>query len=319
MKVVIIGGCGHIGTYLVPKLVTAGHQVINVTRGNSKPYTPHNVWKDVENVTLDREAEDKNGTFGNKIAALNADIVIDLITFKAESTYQIVEALKNTNISQYLFCSSIWAHGHATIVPATEDLPRHPLEDYGINKAKSEAYLHEQYRKYGFPETVVMPGHITGAGWNCINPAGNLDPMIFQKIGRGEAIIIPNMGMETVHHVHADDVAQVFMNSIIYRGQALGESFHAVAPHAMTLLGYAKAMYAWFGTTPDISFLPWKEWCEYTQVQSFINSTYAHVAHSDNYSIEKGKRLINYNPRFTILHAVEESVNSMIERKVITI
>lgn len=319
MKVVIIGGCGHIGTYLVPKLANAGHQIINVTRGNSLPYKPHSAWNEVESVKLDRDAEDKNGTFGKKIAALNADIVIDLITFKAESTYQIVEALKNTNLSQYLFCSSIWAHGHATIVPAPEDLPRHPLEDYGINKAKSEAYLHDQYRKEGFPETVVMPGHITGAGWNCINPTGNLDPMIFQKIGRGEAIVIPNMGMETVHHVHADDVAQVFMNSIVHRGQALGESFHAVAPHAMTLLGFAEAMFSWFGTKPNISFLPWKEWCEYTEVQSFINSTFAHVAHSDNYSIEKGRRLISYNPRFTILQAVEESVSSMIERKVITI
>lgn len=79
-----------------------------------------------------------------------------------------------------------------------------------------------------------MPGHITGPGWNCINPTGNLDPLVFQKIGRGEGIVLPNMGMETVHHVHADDVAQVFMNAICCRGQALGESFHAVAPHAMT-------------------------------------------------------------------------------------
>ncbi|HEY5582877.1 MAG TPA: NAD-dependent epimerase/dehydratase family protein [Ruminiclostridium sp.] len=319
MKVVIIGGCGHIGTYLVPKLVKTGYQVVNVARGNSQPYLQSSAWQEVESVKLDRNEEDKKGTFGKKIAALNADIVIDLITFNAESTYQMVEALKNTNLSQYLFCASIWAHGHATIVPATEDLPRHPLEEYGINKAKSEAYLHEQYRREGFPETVVMPGHITGPGWTGINPTGNLDPMIFQKIGRGEEIVLPNMGMETVHHVHADDVAQVFMNSILYRGQALGESFHAVAPQAMTLLGYAEAMYSWFGKEAKISFLPWKEWCEYTKVESFINSTFAHVTHSDNYSIEKGKRLINYNPRYTILQAVEESVNSMLERKIITI
>ena len=78
-------------------------------------------------------------------------------------------------------------------------------------------------------------------------------------------------------------------------------------------------MYAWFGKQPDISFLPWKEWCEYTAVDSFINSTWSHVTHSDNYSIEKGKRLINYNPRYTILQAVEESVNSMLERGVITV
>ena len=94
MKAVVIGGCGHIGTYLVPRLVKAGYQVVSVTRGQSKPYLPSHAWDEVENVILDREEEEKDGTFGKKIAAMNADVVIDLITFKAESTYQMVEALK---------------------------------------------------------------------------------------------------------------------------------------------------------------------------------------------------------------------------------
>lgn len=318
MKAVVIGGSGHIGTYLIPRLVEAGYEVVNVSRGASKPYTPNGAWNSVESVILDRGAEEKNGTFGQKIADLKGDIVIDLISFNFSSTKDLVDALKG-NVGHFLFCSSIWAHGHATILPATEDLPRHPFGDYGINKAKSEAYLHEQYRQNGFPETVVMPGHITGPGWNCINPAGNLDPMIIQKIGRGEEIILPHFGMEMVHHVHADDVAQVFMKAITYRGNALGESFHAVAPQAMSLLGFAEAMYRWFGKEEKISFLPWKEWCEYTKDESYINGTNAHISHSDNYSIEKGRMLIDYRPRYTILQAVYESVTSMIERGVIQI
>ena len=30
MRVVIIGGSGHVGTYLAPRLVEAGHEVVNV-------------------------------------------------------------------------------------------------------------------------------------------------------------------------------------------------------------------------------------------------------------------------------------------------
>lgn len=319
MRAVVIGGSGRIGSYLVPRLVMAGYQVINVSRGIRKPLKMSTTWKEVEQVRLERKNEEARGTFGKKIAALNPDIVIDLINDRAESTYQIVEALRYTNLSHYLFNSSIWAHGHATVVPAPESLPRRPLENYGVNKAKSEAYLHEQYRREGFPETVVMPGHLTGPGWVCINPAGNLDPLVFQKIGRGEEIALPHFGMETVHHAHADDVAQVFMNSILYRGQALGESFHAMAPYAMTLRGYAEAMYTWFGKEPRIVYLPWKEWCEYTAVEGYINSTWSHLAHSDNYSIEKSRRLIQYQPRYTIMQAVEECVVSMIERKIILV
>jgi nucleoside-diphosphate-sugar epimerase len=36
MKVVVIGGTGHVGTYLIPRLVQAGHEVLCVTRGTSK-------------------------------------------------------------------------------------------------------------------------------------------------------------------------------------------------------------------------------------------------------------------------------------------
>lgn len=319
MRAVIIGGSGRIGSYLIPRLVCAQYQVISVSRGVRNPVKKSSAWNEVEQVILERDSEEENGTFGKKIAAMNPDIVVDLINDRAESTYQIVEALRYSNISQYLFNASIWVHGNATQVPATEDIPRRPLEKYGVNKAKSEVYLHEQYRRGGIPETVIMPGHLTGPGWTCINPAGNLDPMVFQKIGRGEEIALPHLGMETVHHAHADDVAQVFMKAITFRGQALGESFHAAAPYAMTLRGYAEALYQWFGKEPRIRYLPWKEWCEDTAVESYINSTWSHLTHSDNYSIEKARRFLDYQPRYTIMQAVEECVVSMLERGIISI
>ena len=46
-RAVIIGGSGHIGTYLVPRLVEAGFEVVNVSRGQREAYTPHAAWKDV--------------------------------------------------------------------------------------------------------------------------------------------------------------------------------------------------------------------------------------------------------------------------------
>jgi nucleoside-diphosphate-sugar epimerase len=33
MRIVVIGGTGHIGSFLVPRLVRAGHEVVNISRG----------------------------------------------------------------------------------------------------------------------------------------------------------------------------------------------------------------------------------------------------------------------------------------------
>ncbi|GMA86082.1 hypothetical protein GCM10025868_13320 [Angustibacter aerolatus] len=43
-----------------------------------------------------------------------------------------------------------------------------------------------------------------------------------------------------MHHVHADDVAQVFALAVEHRDEAAGEDFHAVAPTALTVRGYAE-------------------------------------------------------------------------------
>ena len=62
-RVVIIGGSGHVGTYLVPRLVEAGFEVVNVCRGEREPYRTHAAWKAVRTIRLDRDAEEKAGSF----------------------------------------------------------------------------------------------------------------------------------------------------------------------------------------------------------------------------------------------------------------
>lgn len=318
MKVIVIGGSGHVGTYLVPRLVRQGAEVVSVSRGKREPYTPDRAWGEVEHVSVDRTEEEKGGGFGRRIAALKPDVVIDMINFRLESAQQIVEALRG-EISHYLYTSSVWGHGMSTLLPAGENQSRHPFAEYGIQKTATEEFLQEAFARYGFPSTSVLPGHITGPGWACINPCGNFDPQVFGKIARGEEIAIPHFGRETVHHVHADDVAQVFQQAMTHRKQAVGESFHAVSPQALSLAGFADAMYRWFGKTPNVRFLPWQEWCDITEDEESIRTTHGHLMHSNVYSIEKGEKLIGYRPRYTSLQAVCECVDRLIADDVISV
>jgi nucleoside-diphosphate-sugar epimerase len=184
-----------------------------------------------------------------------------------------------------------------------------------INKTNIESYLLSIYGiSKAFLSQCCIPGHITGPGWLPINPAGNLDPSIFIKLARGEEITLPNFGMETVHHVHADDVAQAFMKAIENRQNSIGESFHIVSEQALTLRGYANAVAAWFGQEAQISFLPWEEWKK-TVSQSDAELTLDHIAHSPNGSIEKAKKLLNYNPKYSSLQAVQEAIRYYFEKE----
>lgn len=91
------------------------------------------------------------------------------------------------------------------------------IDDYGVNKAKIERWLLQQARRDGFPATSFRPGHIVGEGWVPINPQANANPDVFSQMARGEELVLPNLGLEMVHHVHADDVAQWIIRAIEQR------------------------------------------------------------------------------------------------------
>jgi nucleoside-diphosphate-sugar epimerase len=306
MKVIVIGGKGHVGTYLVPCLVEAGHEVVCISRGQMQPYQPHAAWQCVTQITLDRDIAEKAGSFGEQIAALKGDVIIDMICFTLDSAKHLVHALRN-KVQHFLHCGTIWIHGPSVRVPTTEEEPRRPFGEYGIQKAAIEAFLLDEARKNGFPATALHPGHIVGPGWKPLNPAGHFNPNVFAKLARGEELALPNLGLETVHHVHADDVAQAFMCAIARRSNAVGEGFHVVSAQALTLRGYAEAMATWFGQAPHLRYLAWDDWCK-TVSEAEARATWDHIAHSPNCSIAKARQLLGYQPRYTSLQAVCESV-----------
>jgi nucleoside-diphosphate-sugar epimerase len=316
MRVVIIGGAGHVGTYLVPRLVEAGHEVFNISRGRREAYQPHAAWQQVRQVEADRAAEDAQGAFGQRVSALKPDVVIDMICFTETSARQMVEALQG-QVQHFLHCGTIWVHGPLVQAPTTEEQPRRPFGEYGIQKAAIETYLLDQARRNGFPATLLHPGHIVGPGWAPLNPAGHFNPEVFTRLSRGEPVTLPNLGLETVHHVHADDVAQAFVQAMANRSAAVGESFHVVSPAALSLRGYAERMAAWFGCPAELRYLPWDEWAGTVSPEE-ASATWDHIAHSPCCSIAKAERLLNYRPRYSSLQAVQEAVTWLIEHQVIT-
>jgi nucleoside-diphosphate-sugar epimerase len=315
MRIVVIGGTGHIGSHLTPMLFDACHDVVCVCRGSRQPYREHAAWKKIAYLYLDRGAEEKSGIFGAQIAQLEPEVVIDLTCYYPESAEQLVEALR-ARPAHLLHCGTIWVHGHSCTVPTTEDQPRQPFGGYGARKAAIEAWLLRQAAESAFPVTIIHPGHLVGQGWAPINPAGNFNLAIFAALKRGDEVAIPNFGMETVHHVHAEDVARAFLLALQNRSAATGQSFHAVSAAAITLRGYAESMAAWFRQQPRLRFLPWEEWKK-LMPEKDAAVTEDHIRHSPNCSIQKARSLLEYEPRYSSLEAVQEAVTWLIENGVL--
>ncbi|WP_432548105.1 NAD-dependent epimerase/dehydratase family protein [Kineococcus sp. SYSU DK004] len=305
MRVVVVGATGHTGTHLVPRLVAAGHEVVALSRGVSEPYHPHPAWERVERVVVDREAEDAAGTFGQRVADLAPDAVVDMVCFTPASAAQLVEALRPRG-AHLLHAGTIWVHGRATASPLREEDPREPFGEYGTGKDAAERLLLAETRRGGLPTTVLHPGHISGAGWPVIGPLGNLDPDVWRRLATGGELLVPGLGLETMHHVHAEDVAQAFQLALERPSASVGEAFHVVSDRALTVLGFAAGAAAWFGREPVLRHVPWEEFR--AAAGEHAEASWEHLSRSHSVSIDKARRLLGYAPRWTSLAAAADSV-----------
>jgi len=307
MKVIVIGGTGHIGTFLIPRLIEAGHQVIVVSRQKNSPYVKNAAWKHVKWETLDRIQLEKEGAFGQAVAGLAPEIVIDLICFKLDSARQIVTALQD-HINHFLHCGTLWVHGYKIETPSEESHSRRPLGEYGIQKAAIEDYLLNHVDQQRLPVTVLHPGHIVGPGWAPLNPIGNFKREIFSRLADGQEVLMPHLGLETLHHVHADDVAAGFMKALTNKKNAVGESFHLLSEKALTWRGYAEAIAESYSQKPNLRFVTWEEFRQPLSEEDALCS-WDHLMHSSSGSIEKARQLLEYKPRYTSLQAIQESLS----------
>ncbi|MDQ0912858.1 nucleoside-diphosphate-sugar epimerase [Streptomyces canus] len=236
MRVVVIGGSGHIGTFLVPRLVQAGHEVITISRGSRTAYTEAAEWQQVRQVVADRQQEDAEGTFGDRVAGLAPDAVIDLVCFTLEAATALVERLRG-EVGHLLHCGTVWRFGPSDKLPISETTGTAPIGEYGIQKDRIARMLKEETASGGLVTTSLHPGHIVGPGWHPIGPLGNLDPAVWYALSAGQPLPVPGIGVELMHHVHADDVAQAFERAVEHRDAAAGEDFNVVAPTALNVRG----------------------------------------------------------------------------------
>jgi nucleoside-diphosphate-sugar epimerase len=295
MKVLVIGGSGHIGSYLIPELIKAGHDVTALMRGNKVPYGwSDDIFKKITVINTDRA----NFIEENRLSDLDVDVICDLIAYELESVKKITSQIKNGAF--YLQIGSIWTYENKMYVPVDENHPKNSKGDYGKRKGLIEDYLLTEAKAGKLRACVVHPGHISGKEWSPINPQGNVDMSVYKKLKNGEELILPYLGLNTLHHVHSYDLAKIILACIEKQDVSNGEAFIAVAEHAMTLKAICESLYEYYGQKPNLRFVEWQEFLE-TVGETNAADTYDHVLHSPSCTVEKAKKLLGVEIKYSIM------------------
>ncbi|MBW7863329.1 MAG: NAD-dependent epimerase/dehydratase family protein [Candidatus Hydrogenedens sp.] len=243
MRVLVIGGTGLISTAIVNRLLDCGHEPVLFNRGTTSP----RLRGEARVIKGDRG---DNTAFAEKVRGVNADAVIDMITYDAGRARHAVEVFSGKT-GQYLFCSTVCVYGGPLdSIPATEDEPHKPVSEYGRGKSAAEAVFMAAFGKDGFPVTIFRPSHCYGPGQPLLDIWG-YNPCLVSRIREGRPIIVPGDGRGLWQPGHVDDVAKGFVGAL-GRPATLGRAYNVVGDEIMNWRNFHKRMARALGREANI-------------------------------------------------------------------
>lgn len=200
MKVLVTGGSGFIGQYLVKELIRNDYRVRILSRGiYSQKKDVEIVNGDITNPeTLPQALDGVDAVFHNAAYAMDWGRKNDFYRVNIEGTHNVAEACKNAGIRYLVYTSSAGVYGFPNrreII--TEKSPLSPVNTYAQSKLQGEKIL----ISYSCIRTsIVRPVLVLGAGATAAN-------VLLSQLANNTMRYIGD-GTQHISIVHPADVAQ---------------------------------------------------------------------------------------------------------------
>ncbi|WP_405086255.1 NAD-dependent epimerase/dehydratase family protein [Microbispora sp. NBC_01389] len=246
MKVLYIGGTGTISSACVAESVRRGLDVHVLNRGRTtRRPLPDGV------TTLTADVRDGDA-LRRALAGRTYDCVVGFLDYGAEDAAATVDLLDG-RIGQYVHIGSASVyHKPVRRAPFTESTARrNPYLAYARGKIAAEDVLRRAYEERGFPVTIVRPSHT----YDDAHPPLPGEWTAWDRVARGDEIVVPGDGTSLWTLTHADDFA-VGLVGLIGNWQAIGEDFHITSDEALPWNEIYEVVARTAGTTARLLHLP---------------------------------------------------------------
>lgn len=214
MKILVTGGCGYVGSRLVPKLLEHGHDVVVIDFQWFGNFLPDSQKLEVKNQDLrDLDGEDLRGIdsvihlaniANDPSAELNPSLSWETNVLGA---MHLLELCKKAEIKDFLYASSGSVYGIKEEEKVTEDLDLVPISLYNKTKMIAERVV-KSYENY-FRCISIRPATVCG-----FSPRMRFDVLInmfvWQAFSFGEINVLG--GDQIRPNIHIDDLSEVYIH-----------------------------------------------------------------------------------------------------------
>ena len=229
-KVLIIGGAGFIGSFVVSELLktNVGKVVIydNFARGKAS---------NLSNSMADPRCEIyPNGGDVRDVDTLSdamqgCDAVIHLAAMwllhckdfprtafhvNIEGTFNVLEACVKNKVKRFVYSSSASVYGDASEVPMTELHPFNNKNFYGATKIAGEAMCRAYHDRYGLSYVGLRYMNVYGPHQDQTAAYTGVIPIMLNKIDANEAPTINGDGTQAYDFIDVEDVARCNISAL---------------------------------------------------------------------------------------------------------
>ncbi len=228
LKVLLIGGCGFIGSHVADSLLAEGLRIRIYDRRPEPFRAPlpgvDYVTGDLADTAQIYEAMNGMDAVVHLVsttvpATSNLDPVAD-ITGNLVATVRLLEMMRAAGLRKLVYLSSGGTvYGIPRTDPVAESHPLQPISSYGIVKVAIENYLHMEHHLHGLRHVVLRASNPYGPRQGHTGIQGIIGTHLW-RIARGEPVEIWGDGSVVRDFIHVRDLAALCVAAL--RSEATG-------------------------------------------------------------------------------------------------
>lgn len=261
MKVLIVGGCGFIGSHMVDALVERGVQVRVLDR-RPEAFRPPLPVVDYVTGDLSDQALLAEAVLGMDAVlhlasstvpyTSNLDPVAD-ISNNLIGSVRLLEVMRTVGVRSIVYLSSGGTvYGIPRTDPVAEDHPLQPISSYGIVKTAVEKYLHMHHHLHGLRYCVLRASNPYGPRQGHAGLQGVIGTYLW-KAARNEQIEIWGDGSVVRDFIHVRDLAELGARAL---ASDVSGTFNAGYGEGVSIAGIVHAVAAAVGRDLNPVFKP---------------------------------------------------------------
>ncbi|HJO02075.1 MAG TPA: NAD-dependent epimerase/dehydratase family protein [Candidatus Woesearchaeota archaeon] len=250
MKVLITGGSGFIGSYLVKHLLEQGHEVKVLDL--RKPDIEHKKLEFVNKSVMDELAEDIHGCdivyhFAAMLGVDNSDKrPLETMRINLEGSVNVFKSAVEANVKRMIYASSSEVYGEPRELPIGEDSVKGPVSAYGVSKLAAEIYAKAYNHEFGTDIKIVRFFNVYGRGQS----NNFVIPIFINKALENKPLKVFGEGSQTRCFTYVEDIAEgVF--TVLEKGKT-GEAYNIGNNQPTTILELAQTIKAVTGSKSEI-------------------------------------------------------------------